>query len=435
MDSLKVWEEYRAGLFCEANKKIDHMYRSPIMGSHLFSSKNDPIVYSYERNIDCKFLEERARNLRVENEKWISEHIIYSSGMAAITSLLQNFIHMIIGGSTEVRIAVFGAYYETRMVMDYLSIGKIVWKNCDTVADMEAALDENYDIYMIEPVRYDWELDAFDIPRFISHMENAWRDNKKCRLVIFDSTLIAEELPLGALLERIPNVPYLVLANTNSLLKLHQQGLELTNAGIVSLYVSQNNSKAIDAVKMASFFRKIRTITDKGLQLRGITLLDNDFSFDRDKVREYSQKVFINNAMLALSAETGGVFEKISHPVFDSNNYSWAKAPFVVFQLKENCISNYEKLLEIINYEAEQRNLPLYYGSRFGFRHCRFECIIPELNKMVPIFKVAMGWISDERRDKIIELLIEISKYKSFSDLAKQYEDKDVKKISLEDLE
>ena len=435
MDSLQAWEEYRTNLFNEANKKTDHMYRSPILGNHLLSSTNDPIVYSYERNIDCKFLEERARNLRTENEKWTSEHIIYSSGMAAITSLLQNYIHMIIGGSTEVKIAVYGAYYETRMVMDYLSIGKIVWKNCDTMADMEAALEENYDIYMIEPVRYNWELDVFDIPQFITRMENAWKDNKKCRLVVFDSTLIAEELPLRSLLERIPNIPYLILANTNSLLKLHQQGLELTNAGIVSLYASQVNSKAIDVGKMAAFFRKIRTITDKGLQLRGITLLDNEFSFDRDKVREYSQKVFINNAILALSIEKGGVFKKVSHPVFDPNNYSWAKGPFVVFQLQENNISDYEKLLGIINYEAEKRDLPLYYGSSFGFRHCRFECIIPELEKMVPIFKVAMGWISDERRDKIVELLIDISKHKSFSELAKEYEGKDIQKLSLEDLE
>lgn len=78
-------------------------------------------------------------------------------------------------------------------------------------------------------------------------------------------------------------------------------------------------------------------------------------------------------------------------------------------------------LLSIVDHEAKNRNLELYMGSSFGFRHCRFEVIIPKIIDMRGIFKVAMGYQSGENRNLVIELFIELSNYNTIDELFEKY--------------
>lgn len=433
-DIFSYWNFFREIYIQTVNKSVANIYKSPCYGTSI-KTNNDIILYSYERNIECEIIEGKAYDLREHNIDWADESILYSSGMAALTSLISNYIHMISNNKDKITILVWGAYYETRMFFDYIKGKNIEWLCCNTESELIENIHRDFDIIFIEPVKYDWNLEVLNIPHVLEFVLEQCVKIHKHRLLLFDSTLVAEELPMTNILGFLRDAPYLLVANFNSMLKLHQQGLELTNAGLITLYSSYGQKDNLDIRKISLFCKKMRTIFGKGLRVQEILMLDNPFSFNRSEVLQYSKVIFLNNALLANTVNTIGIFEKISHPSLQNNNFSWAKAPFVVFILKEDCLKNYSKLISIIQYEANVRELPLVYGSSFGFRHCRFEIIIPNLNNDKGIFKIAMGHVLDKQRDEIIQLICELGEYKDFTELENKYKDVRLGGINLENLE
>ena len=72
-------------------------------------------------------------------------------------------------------------------------------------------------------------------------------------------------------------------------------------------------------------------------------------------------------------------------------------------------------------------------GSSVGFRNCRFEVIIPKVVDKKGIFKIAMGHESGETVNKVIELVKELSMYKTIEQIKQVY--KNIKPIDLESIE
>lgn len=429
----RLWDKVRTDYFKVISEKVDTMYRSPVYGNALTLKNGEKITYSYERNIDCSIVEKKCNNLRESNIDWERENIIYSSGMSCILSAIQNYMYMNRKMDRKIRMAVYGAYYESRMIFSYMESRNMTLRYCNNERELNDSIIRS-DIIFIEPVRYDWDMDVLNIPLFLNELREALKYESKPKMLIFDSTLIAEELPIRNILDCLTMIPNLIVCNVNSLLKLHQEGLEFTNAGVLSVYVSKLNGCTINIVELKELFKKIRTICNQGLSSREIMLLDNGFTFCREMVKCYSNKVFLNNALLACALNVDGIFLKISHPILhNKKNYSWGKAPFVIMVLKDDSLDNYGKLLGIIQHEASKRNLPLYYGSSFGFRHCRYEIIIPDLKKKRAIFKVAMGCLEGECRNSIISLIVEIASYETFNELSQMYID--IQPIKLDDLE
>ncbi|HHD2770155.1 TPA: hypothetical protein ACOTG1_003394, partial [Clostridium perfringens] len=230
----------------------------------------------------------------------------------------------------------WGAYFESRVFLDFIEDKTLEVRKFESEKDLcEAIEKEDFDLLLLEPVRYDWELNVLNIEKIIESISKL--QNIKYRLVIFDTTLISENLPLNKILEKSKNIPYIIFAQFNSLLKLNQEGLEFANAGLVSLYTNNLYFKDINSESIAIYLRKMRTILGTGLDLREILLLDNPFTFNRKKVQIYSEKVFLNNSLLAKSISQKGLFKEVVHPSIGNRaSFIWAKSPFVILKLHED---------------------------------------------------------------------------------------------------
>ncbi|HHD2770116.1 TPA: hypothetical protein ACOTG1_003352, partial [Clostridium perfringens] len=90
-----IWNHFRVTWIEVINNKTKMVYKSPEISNNNNGLKPLAINYSYERNIQSDFLEMKARNLRSSIENWRDEHIIFSSGMSALTNLILNFKSMI----------------------------------------------------------------------------------------------------------------------------------------------------------------------------------------------------------------------------------------------------------------------------------------------------------------------------------------------------
>lgn len=417
---LKIWDEFRKKWIEKVNKYTSSIYKSPIEDSLILPTSNT-ISYAYERDIQCDILELKAKNYRINNEKWDDEHIIFSNGMSGLTTLILCYKSILKKKQKKIKMFVWGAYFETRMFLDFVKDDTFEWRNFKHEEELFNSIkDEDFDILLIEPVRYDWDLDVIDIILLLKSILSI--KNAQYRLIIFDTTLISQNLPFNQCLEVLYQIPFLTVVNFNSLLKLNQEGLELSNGGLVSIYTSKKYIKDLNAKEIAEYIKKVRTLFGAGLELREIVLLDNPFSLDNSHVKNYSDKVFFNNELLAHAVNEGSIFKKISHPSKSCKAHlQWAKAPFVIFQLHDDNMNNYLMLLAIIQHEAKKRNLELYMGSSFGFRHCRYEIIIPNINEGKGIFKVAMGYQNGKNRNMIIELFMEIANYSNINELFEKY--------------
>jgi hypothetical protein len=219
-----------------------------------------------------------------------------------------------------------------------------------------------------------------------------------------------------------PHRPPVLVVEMRSALKLDQQGLELANAGVASLFTPA--STPTPAAETATLLRKMRTITGTGLSLAALAALDAPFALDRAQTRDHARAVFLSNALLAsvLARRTGGLFARVVHPALaPAPRAPWAQGPFVVCHLAEDTLPHHGLLLAVVESEARRRGLCLARGSSFGFRGHRFETIIPRLSEQRGLFKIAMGARPGPSRDGVIELFTELAAYPDFAALRAAY--------------
>lgn len=374
------------------------------------------ISYSYERNIQADELELRAGDFRERHEEWTSDHVMFSSGMAALSTFLQSLFAMTKPTSENpLRIRVWGDYFETRVLTDLyrrdsVSITNYCNKEQGDKVDMA-------NVYLIEPVRYNWELEVFDFSELIESLLG--HQPSTLTILLLDTTLSGSSTPIYPLLDQLKTIPNIAVVQVHSCLKLDQQGLELSNAGLLSFYTC-TNSPIPKASEFCTYIRKVRTILGAGLSFEEMCLLDTPFFLNRDFFKDYCEKVYKNNEDLAsINIGEGSIFRKIAFP--SSSSHLQGKAPFVVFHLSEDCLDNYGLILGVLEHEANRRNLSFEMGSSFGFRNHRFEVIIPNVSEGKGLLKVAMGYREGPSKQGIISLFRELANVLDFKELRETY--------------
>ncbi|PFW22302.1 hypothetical protein [Bacillus thuringiensis] len=394
-----------------------HM-KSPPLGEVKYLPSQNKIDFSYERNIEPVHLERKANLYREKHDEWECDHVFASSGMACISTFLQSFFGMSKPTQKQpLKLCTWGDYFETRVLLDLYKRDSIEIQNFKTQKEFEASISR-FDLFFIEPVRYNWSLEVFN---FVSFIDKLTKDtSKNLKVLIIDTTLNGNTLRVIELLEKLKAIPNLIFVHIHSCLKLDQQGMEFSNCGLLSVYTVKENNQIPSAKNICSYIRKVRTLLGTGLTYEEISLLDNKFFLNRKGFSIYCNRVFKNNEDLAKSICNKGIFNNIAYPSLISTE-SWAKAPFVVFHLKEDTLENYGWLLSIVNYEAKRKKIPFVMGSSFGFRTHRFEVIIPNLKQGKGLFKVAMGVREGPTKEYVINLLMIISKYKNLEELKLAY--------------
>jgi hypothetical protein len=390
-----------------AHAASDRALRSPRDVDLTVAPDGTAIDFGYERSIEPQNLETRCESYAPAPKGWSANHVLFSSGQAAMNALLLALSPRGATPNNPPRIRHLGGYFETEELIAMLA-------SHGMARELQKNGADSADVLIIEPVYFDRaaQVHLVDIQAALrAHCATA----EGCpSLVIVDATLAGPCFDLERMLpqEMACSEPAPLLVRLSSGLKLDQGGLELANVGIVSLYRHAEQSFAIDPVEK---LKKARVLTGAGLGFDAIGALEAPWFLDRDFAHGYAEAVFASNALLAARlSEIDGLFSQVSHPSLGAQG---ARAPFVLLQLHEDEPENYRRLDAIIARAAKQRHIRFDKGGSFGFRGHRYEAILPEAGEITPFLRVALGARKGWSRDGIVELLCEIAAAKSIDAL------------------
>ena len=349
--------------------------------------------------------------------------------MAAISTVVQVCCAHLDGAKPEnpVNLDMFGGYFETWRLLDALHNSVLhVRYHADNEALAKRVAKGETDAVVIEPVAYDWDMAVFDADA----LRTAWAaaGERHPRVVIVDNSLTAHTLTPEDLVPVFGDRPPWLVVFVRSGLKLDQQGLELSNVGVVNLYLPGGASRRIHKESLKQKLTVNRAVTGGSLTVNQTAALEAPWFLKTGDLAAYAARVFDNNRRLAAEVcNTGGIFSRINHPVLEGGAVAWAAAPFVVFHLSEDSQVRHGKLVAILVHEAARRDIPLTLGSSFGFRGHRFEVIRPQVQiraqeEKTGLLKVAMGFRQGPSLLAVIALLNDIAAYPDWHSLIAAYD-------------
>jgi hypothetical protein len=381
------------------------------------------ISYNYERALRPTSIETRLAAFRPAPPGWDEAHLVFASGMAAISTLLQAHLRLARPrtGDPTMLAALWGGYFETYILLDTLRGPGFGWFRPATQAELAEATSKGaYDVLIAEPVTYDWDLAVLDLDL----LRDAWAQRSaspRPGAIVLDTTLSGDELSHTRLLETFGDSPPALVAVVSSGSKLDQQGLELTNVGLLSLFTPAGATRP--AGDIARYLEKLRSSFGTGLSLDELVVLEAPFFLDRAGSTRFARAVFESNAILARRVtRLGGLFASLNHPARrPEDGCPWAVGPFVVFDLRQEAPEHHRLLLAVVQEEARRRGLSLTLGSSFGFRGHRFEAIQPEPMGSKGLFKVALGARGGPSREGIVELFDTLSSYPDIQALRRTF--------------
>ncbi|MFB7255375.1 hypothetical protein [Streptomyces nojiriensis] len=398
--------------------------RSPDLTKPRMLPGGQRLHLGYERSLPVDALEQKlASQSREPSGGWRRRTVAFSSGMAAIANVLQSLTYMLKPSEEKpIRVDFWGDYFETGALLEYLS-GTTMQTRKIAPHDLAAVWSgpEPSDVVLIEPIRYNWSLDALDVSRLV----NGWRRGPvRTPIIVVDTTLASPAWPTSAFLDALvsPSGAPLVV-EVRSGLKLDQQGLEVSNLGVVDIFQhdrAMNSALTLEHVEET--IKAARGITGACPSAASAAALDAPFLLDDQWTRIHSGLLFRNNAWLAenLADATHGVFQSFAHPSL-SEGFGRANAPFIVCELRENTLDNHAVLQAVVQEEIERRRLNVVYGNSFGFRTTRFDLIVPRKSEGNALFKVAAGARGGPSLDQFCDVLREIASYSSMAKLREKY--------------
>lgn len=367
----------RAGWLRSVAAESAQVLRSPIEREVKRLERTDHDTYGYERDFQPESLEGRcATFFGAPPIGWTAEHVLFSSGQASLVTILLQLAETF---PSKLRTAHLGSYFETR---------ELTTRACTVVGDQAAA-----DCVIVEPIACDGRFSKHDLT-------SIGRELKPAQTLVVDETLCGPDTRLPDLLS-LTEGPRGAVIRVVSGLKLLQQGLELANVGIVSVF----SRTAEQAVAMAQLLRRYRTLSGTGLRFVDALALEAPFFLDPGATWAYAGRVFAHNAALACAVEA---HNRLFKPAGEVSPIS-VSAPYCVFQLaKGNSADALESFASRLNSEAKARGLLFERGGSFGFRGHRYEVIEP-MSGEPPFLRVAMGARDGRSCDGVIALIAELA--------------------------
>ncbi len=386
--------------------------------------------YIYERVIPPSRLEARCELRHPPVEGWDQRFCLFGSAMGALTVLLQVLPRFLSAPDEIPRWDSYIGYYETERLLrlhDRRGVFCRRFRKLDGLFERVAA--GKTDILLVEPSMYDWDQTVLDPAPLVQAILDRPKDRPLA--LVLDTSLLGPVFRMDALLEKLaPSCPLLAI-ELRSGLKLDQEGLELSNVGITRLFTRKREATGIfPAEKWHRHMRSARKIFGNALSLDEAAILDLPWFSDPDRLNAFAEPLFANNARLARALnKENGLFEKIAHPCLSNLADSpWAQSPFVIAHLREpeDHHEQRELLKAVIVHESKRLGLTVHLGSSFGFRHHRFEIVIPEGYERPDgssrsFLKVAMGHRLGPSCDGFIKLLCDIAARPDFKALRLRY--------------
>lgn len=387
------------------------------------------VGYPYDRWIKPVHIEQRLAAQTPAPEGWCGRNAVFASGMAAISTILQ--VYRATGTQIWPRpkgplsLHWFGGYFE---------ITKLLRLSCDAYFHGRKHASQSglckavelgvTDFILIEPVAADIDLDVFDLEAFV----RAWklRRQKRPCVILVDTSLTGPSFRVEDLCRSLGPYPPALVIEVRSGVKLDQEGLELSNVGLVRLLAPDAPDQADRLERFEHNLRVARTTVGAALSEDEYATLSAPFFLDRDAFERHSAVVFENNRAFARGlqktlAQGSGLITQVIHPCLGVNrDKPWANAPYVNLRYASDDDSARAFLRAVLEFEAQTRRLCLLSGSSFGFRGHRFEMGFVRGLKHSTL-RVAMGARQGPSRDGVIQLFQDLARYPDFPALRKAY--------------
>lgn len=417
----RLAQELRALWLRYAQGATDGFLRSPAANQQpAVTGAGTRLVFGYERELEPEVLEQRCASFTdTVPPGWSASHLLFSSGQATLSALLQACLQMRLphsghpNGGQPLHLLHLGGYFETRALLELFEASCLSHHSlgADTQEELPERLPET-DILLMELAYCDGALRLLDL----AALSRAWRNSPRTpALVMFDTTLSATRFPLIQLLGMMSGPTAPVVVCMRSALKLDQGGMELANAGICTVFMPKGANDA--QATLPETLRKIRSLTGASLGLQDMAALEAPWFLDPLHTARHCDAVFAHNRQLALAFKpTGTVFAGLSHPALLAEQTPWTEAPFCTLTLNDPAPENYLHLQDLLEQEAAARTLAFSIGGSFGFRGHRFEAIIPEAPESPPFLRVALGARGGPSLPGIIQLLNELAACNTLAD-------------------
>lgn len=367
----------RAGWLRSVAAETSRVLRSPTESEIERLERGRHDAYGYERDFQPQSLEARCESFFGEPPAgWTAGHLLFSSGQAALSTIL---LHLAEHRPDKIRVSHVGSYFETADLVERACV------RTDRSADA--------DCIIVEPIACDGRFAAHD-PGVIARSLNPGQT------LIVDETLSAPRTRLPAMLGGAL-APGAAIVRLVSGLKLLQQGLELANVGVVSVFASRPDRTQC----LVEGLKRCRTLAGAGLRFVDALALEAPFFLDAGATQAYADGVFAHNEALrrAVSARN-----RLFRPLGEAT-LADAAAPYCAFQLANgNSAPALEALAQHIEREARARGLLIQRGGSFGFRGHRYEVIEPETGEE-PFLRIALGARGDRSCQGLVALVAELA--------------------------
>ncbi|HGQ1393534.1 TPA: hypothetical protein ACLYG8_001106, partial [Streptococcus pneumoniae] len=345
--ACRIREEWR-------KKCFNHSYRflcSPIITDDFLNTKtlrSSQIEYKYERYLSKSSIGDRAV------DGFVSFNTLTANGMSAIKLCLE--ILNSIFFKKKIDLLYSTGYYETRFLLNNLAKSGI---SCYEVSNCELDKDKFYNVFMMEPNRADLTLQKTDfkiVEYFVKYKNNS------IKVVILDISYQGSNFKLVEFLEKFKFANVIIFV-VRSLIKLDQMGLELTNGGIIEVFIPNHLRKLKNFIE--EDFNKFRNSHGANLSLYEYCLLDNSLTLKNDW--NYSDLVmkFTSN----FYADIKDLFMENS----DIEIIHEEGVPFVFLDLIGEGKKEYEMFFQWLNFFYKQLGITLYARNSFGFRNLTVE--------------------------------------------------------------
>lgn len=373
------------------------------------SLNNKKINFSYERNISHDILENRFDSQIVS--RMYHKTVFFNSGIASIYNLLISIKRIL--RKNNLKIFSTSSYFETGMINDIL-MSEVIGDSCRGCS--------NYDVIYIETVDYN-ELQYHDLIKILEDERFDFPEDK-ITFVIIDSTLFQDN-NIDKAIEKFSD-SNIIIIEVISLIKFHQLGMELSNAGSVTFFAEKSMKKIAD--DMSSYLKKMRSISGSNLTLYEIALLSSEMILDNRFVCEYKNRIYKNARLFFnLLNKPNSLFDIIYPEI------GYGEAPFIILRNNNYTLDDYLRYCSLLKRMIEIEDIGIIMGSSFGFNHTRFELIITNEKDNVGFLKIAIGAFDEINQRRFASLINKMHSNESILALLKKY--KDIKFLKVDNSE
>ncbi|WP_288646381.1 hypothetical protein [uncultured Lactobacillus sp.] len=349
---------------CKLNKKIrknwrqkvgdltSSMYKSTLWNTNVKDLQNFVYHYSYETLLGDE--NPFSELLGYSIDSMLDKTFLFSSGMSAISNLFYCFSSFL---SNNLNIQASVGYFETKYFFKILSsMGN------DVSLGFNCNKDSN--TFYFEPIKYDATLSMTNMESLVKSINSS---KSKIKFIIMDSTMHNKTNIIKGLIKSIDNIDNVVFCDVRSGLKLDQEGLELSNLGICTIFVSKGNIEFFEAIKR--YIEQYKNLTGTNLSFHSLAL--NHYFEHENKSVEYTKKVkkqivwaqkVLNERPVSTSSIKNIIWRK--GKVYDDT----LVAPFIFIELKTTSEKLYLTNIRKLQNKMIALGTPIDYRNSWGFR-------------------------------------------------------------------